>query len=70
VDIIELMTDARSIVTLVCLATFLGIIWWTYGGGRKSAFAEAARLPFADESDEADAKLSHVPATPMEKRHG
>lgn len=47
---IELI-DLRSLVTLVSFITFIGIIWWSYSGRRKSSFDEAANLPFADESD-------------------
>jgi cytochrome c oxidase cbb3-type subunit 4 len=50
----ELLTDARSIVTLVSLLTFLGIVWWAYSGRRTAAFTDAAHLPFAD--DEAGRK--------------
>ena len=45
---IELI-DLRSLVTLVSFITFIGIIWWSYSGRRKSSFDEAANLPFADE---------------------
>jgi cytochrome c oxidase cbb3-type subunit 4 len=46
---IELISDARSIVTLICLLTFIGIVVWAYSARRKSDFDEAAMLPFADE---------------------
>jgi cytochrome c oxidase cbb3-type subunit 4 len=45
----QIFTDARSWVTLVSFATFVGIIWWTYGLRRKADFDSAANLPFADE---------------------
>ena len=48
-DFITLITDARSIMTLVSLLTFLGIVYWTFGAHRKQDFDEAAMLPFADE---------------------
>jgi cytochrome c oxidase cbb3-type subunit 4 len=44
-----LLADARSIVTMICLLTFIGIVIWTCSARRKSDFDEAAMLPFADE---------------------
>ncbi len=43
------LMDARSIVTLLSLLTFVGIIGWTFVLHRKQDFDEAAMLPFADE---------------------
>jgi cytochrome c oxidase cbb3-type subunit 4 len=44
------INDLRSLVTVVFLVTFLGIVWWAYGlKGNKKRFEEAANLPFADE---------------------
>jgi cytochrome c oxidase cbb3-type subunit 4 len=48
-SIIELISDARSIVTVICMLTFIGIVVWAYSARRKSDFDEAAMLPFADE---------------------
>ena len=48
-DFVTFITDARSIMTLVSLLTFLGIVYWTYVAHRKQDFDEAAMLPFADE---------------------
>ncbi|MEO8409132.1 MAG: cbb3-type cytochrome c oxidase subunit 3 [Propionivibrio sp.] len=43
----------RSIVTVVSLVTFLGIVWWAYGvKSNKQRFTEAANLPFSDEEAE------------------
>jgi len=43
------INDLRSIVTVVSLLTFLGIVWWAYGvKSNKQRFEEAANLPFAD----------------------
>ena len=44
-----LLADARSIVTMICLLTFIGIVIWTCSARRKSDFDEAAMLPFADD---------------------
>jgi len=46
---IELISDARSIVTLICILTFVGIVIWAYSARRQYDFDEAAMLPFADE---------------------
>jgi len=54
------INDLRSIVTVVSLLTFLGIVWWAYGvKSNKQRFEEAANLPFADvEADRAELGLS------------
>ena len=41
-------TFIQSVWTIVVMVTFLGIVAWAYSGKRKSAFDEAARLPFED----------------------
>ncbi len=48
-DFLSLVSDVRSVITLLCLLTFLGIIAWAYSARRKNDFEEAAMLPFADE---------------------
>lgn len=40
-----------SMVTVVFFITFIGIIWWAYGGSRKARFEEDGRIPF-EEADE------------------
>jgi len=54
------INDLRSIMTVISLLTFLGIVWWAYGmKGNKKRFDEAANLPFADEgADRAELGLS------------
>ena len=42
-------TMLQAIWSIVVLVTFIGIVLWAYNGKRKSAFDEAARLPFDDE---------------------
>lgn len=39
----------RSVATLVCFVTFLGIVRWAWSRRQAMAFEEAAQLPFADE---------------------
>lgn len=42
------VNDLRSIVTVLSLLVFLGIVLWAWSARRKAAFEEAGRLPFAD----------------------
>ena len=42
--------DIRSIVTVVSLVLFLGIVRWAWSRSNTSRFAEAANLPFADQA--------------------
>ena len=47
------INDLRSIMTVVSLLTFLGIVWWAFGvKGNKQRFDEAANLPFSDDEAE------------------
>jgi cytochrome c oxidase cbb3-type subunit 4 len=39
----------RSLVTLLSLVLFVGIVWWAYARRNKSRFDEAARLPLSDD---------------------
>ncbi len=43
------INDLRSIVTVVSLLTFLGIVVWAWSRRNQAGFDEAARLPFQDE---------------------
>ena len=43
------INDLRSIVTVVSLITFLGIVVWAWSRRNQAGFEEAARLPFQDE---------------------
>lgn len=36
----------RSLVTVISLVTFIGIVAWAYSRKNSSAFDEAANLPF------------------------
>ena len=57
------MNDIRSIVTVVSLAVFLGIVRWAWSRNNESSFAEAANLPFADESVARDTEPSANPGS-------
>ena len=48
-DFLQIVSDARSVVTLICMMTFIGIVIWAYSSRRTQDFEEAAMLPFADE---------------------
>ena len=48
-NLLQIVSDARSIVTLVCMVTFIAIVIWAYSSRRTQDFEEAAMLPFADE---------------------
>jgi len=43
------INDLRSIVTVVSLFTFLGIVVWAWSRRNQASFQEAAQLPFQDE---------------------
>jgi len=43
------ITLIQSLWTILVMVTFLGIVAWAFSSKRKSAFDEAARLPFDDE---------------------
>jgi len=51
-------TLLQAIWSIVILITFLGIVVWAYSSKRKTAFDEAARLPFDDEPSIANNKPS------------
>ena len=44
------INDFRSLVTVLSLVLFVGIVWWAYSDRRKKTYDEAARLPLDDES--------------------
>jgi len=46
-----LIDHASQIMTVISFATFIGILWWTYGSHSKADFDQAAQLPFDDEEE-------------------
>jgi cytochrome c oxidase cbb3-type subunit 4 len=40
------INNLRSLVTVISLVTFIGIVWWSWSKRRSADFAEAANLPF------------------------
>ena len=47
------MNDLRSIVTVVSLLLFIGLMVWTWRPQRRAEHEAAARLPFDGESGDA-----------------
>lgn len=43
------INDARTIITVLSFLSFVGIVAWAYSQRRRSAFEEAALLPFDEE---------------------
>ncbi|MFA9230842.1 MAG: cbb3-type cytochrome oxidase subunit 3 [Microgenomates group bacterium] len=43
------INDLRSVVTVVSLLTFVGIVVWAWSKRNKPNFDEAARLPFNED---------------------
>ena len=48
-----------SIMTVVAFATFIGIVLWAWSGRARSAFEEAARLPFAEDETAGEGGENH-----------
>jgi cytochrome c oxidase cbb3-type subunit 4 len=61
-NITEVVSDARNIITVISMLTFIGIVLWAYSARRKNDFDEAAMLPFNEEDD--------LNKTTQEPRHG
>ena len=61
-NITDVVSDARSIITVISMLTFIGIVLWAYSARRKNDFDEAAMLPFNEEDD--------LTKTTQEPRHG
>ncbi|MBS0449524.1 MAG: cbb3-type cytochrome c oxidase subunit 3 [Proteobacteria bacterium] len=49
------VNDLRSLMTVVSMIAFLGIIVWAWSRNNRAAFDEAAQLPFVDEQGAAGA---------------
>jgi cytochrome c oxidase cbb3-type subunit 4 len=60
IQVSEYSTSVHSILTIVAIIIFLGIIVWAYSSKRKKDFDEAARLPLEDDdSVETTVKEKH-----------
>ncbi|MFT5588252.1 MAG: cytochrome c oxidase cbb3-type subunit 4 [Bradyrhizobium sp.] len=58
-----IFNDLSSVMTVVSLTTFVGILWWAFVLNRSADFDEAAHLPFADDADGG-------PRNTTENKHG
>jgi cbb3-type cytochrome oxidase subunit 3 len=45
-----LMNNASIVITVISLATFVGILVWVYALHRNADFDAAARIPFDDDN--------------------
>lgn len=43
------INDIRSVITVLAMTLFAGIVWWAYSDRRSAAFDEAARIPLDDD---------------------
>lgn len=50
--------DLRAAITVLTLIVFIGIVIWAYSARQKHRFDEAAKLPFADDDDDAAQRLT------------
>jgi cytochrome c oxidase cbb3-type subunit 4 len=48
----DIVNDLRSLATVGFFLLFLGIAAWAYSSRNRSAFDEAAALPFLDDDDQ------------------
>ena len=46
----------RGVLTALALVAFIGVCIWAWSSKRKSAFDEAANLPFADDDIDQNSK--------------
>jgi cytochrome c oxidase cbb3-type subunit 4 len=46
-----IFSHASSVMTVISLAIFVGILWWAFSRKRKSDFDTAAHIPFDDDDD-------------------
>ncbi len=53
------MNTWRGIFTTLALIAFVGVWIWAWSSKRKSAFDEAANLPFADDDIDENSKGGH-----------
>ncbi|PUA19459.1 cbb3-type cytochrome c oxidase subunit 3 [Glaciimonas sp. PCH181] len=65
----NIFSNASIVMTVISLATFLGILGWTYCVKSSSDFDAIARLPF-DDDDYEGVTLKDQTAPQTEDRHG
>ena len=59
-DATHALGELRGYITIVTLATFLGIVWWAYRGRNRQRFDEAARIPFLEDEAAERAEVAEV----------
>jgi len=43
------INDLRSLLTVLSVIAFAGILWWAFSGRRSQVYEEAALLPLEDD---------------------
>lgn len=43
------INDLRSLLTVLSVISFTGILWWAFSSRRKQVYEEAAMLPLEDD---------------------
>lgn len=59
----KIFNDASIVMTVVSLATFVGILWWTFFFKRSRDFDAIANMPVHDDADaplESNSEKRHV----------
>jgi cytochrome c oxidase cbb3-type subunit 4 len=51
-------SDLSSIMTVVMLTVFIGIVLWAWSGRRREDFEAAARVPLEDDAEPAPQRQS------------
>jgi cytochrome c oxidase cbb3-type subunit 4 len=54
------LNDIRIATTLISFVLFIALVRWAWQAKRRSAFDEAAQLPFADEAAEGTKNTSRI----------
>jgi len=53
----DMLNDLRTVITVVAFVTFIGIFLWAWSGRRKTAFAQASRIPLDDDDSPSETGL-------------
>ena len=64
------INDLRTIVTIISLIVFVGIVCWAFSNRQRARFEEAANLPFAESDEQVDAAADQAPQPPTSKPEG
>jgi len=58
------INDLRSIITVLAVVLFFGIVWWAYSDRRQQDYDAAARLPLEDDDLPRRASTTHPERRP------